>query len=313
MNRRTQYAAGPGLPQTADQRIRWLPFKNYADETIPPYACMEVGISSSVDDVVNGEHVYRAFKPDITSESAQNPATLMFNGATAVPKEASGRGTFDMPAMAIVQGDTLFQSHGLQQLGPRQDSWLLWPDGKAFCLMDLDRTEPLGKDTSDSTDEGEFKIAIVTRASDRPAYLFDLLASPPEDVEADAYLTTTAMLWSDPENSQDFYEAGTYFVTVDCTVGFATSDPPNNAALWLTTWINGVVTAVEGLRYPFKPTGVYETGSTIENVSFSGLVSVSAEDVAAGASLRVRNSSAYSIRVYIARVTWFRLGPAFSS
>lgn len=316
MRQRTQQNAGPGLPQTADQRIRWMPFKNYSDETIPPFACMEVALSSGVDDG-EGEHVWRAFKPTLATENAQNPSALMFNGETAVPKDQTGRGTFDLPARAIVQSDQNITAHALGQLGPRNESWLLWEGGTAFNYVMQDRSEPMGEGTSSDSTGDVIKAVWVNRRASANHYSFQLvnsgsefLGNPPIDVAADAYVSLGNTYTSNPNFSAALASDGLYFISADATVGWTNSSPSNNALLALTLWLADEQVWPLGVRYPFKPGGVYETGETIENVAFAGLVNVDMDGVSR--TLRVRNSSAYSIRIYTARLTAFLIAPPIS-
>ena len=305
---RTQHAAGPGLPQTADQRIRWLPFKNYSDETIPPFACMEVTISSSVDDVIGGEHIWRAFKPTLASATASNPGTLMFNDGAAIPVDGYGRGTFDMPARAIVRADLSFQSHGAQGLGPQNGSWLLGV-GEAFNYIDSDRTEPLGEGTSSSVASDRFKAIWINRISQAaPHYaMFADASAHPLDVAANAFLPemTDSAIFSDGRvgGSPGLLLSGMYFVSVCMTVAFNDAGAPNNAPLLMGLYLDDKYVGLSGLRYPFKPGGVYETGATIENVAFSGLVNVHDDDQ----FLRIKNLSAYTVKVYTETVSFHRI------
>jgi hypothetical protein len=143
------------------------------------------------------------------------------------------------------------------------------------------------------------------------------LGAPPIDISADGFYDWNAVsvYTSNPNFGSTFHEPGLYYVLVDCTVGWGpnTPAPGNNALLLLSTWLGqpNAPTAESlwpiGARYPFTPGGVYETGATIENVAFGGLVNV--QDQHIGLDLYVKNSSAYTVRFHTLRLTWFNIAP----
>jgi len=336
---RTQYAAGPGLPQTADQRIRWLPFKNYSGETIPPFACMEVTISGSVDDVVNGEHVWRAFKPSGSSALVQNPSCIMFNDGLPVPGEATGRGTFDLPARGMVPCDLTFASHGGVNLGPQADSWLLGI-GDAFNYVMTDLSEPLGEKTSSIADSDRFKAVWVNRsafrvghggtvllgggsmfvqfavdpgAHIRPAGSADIIDAIPYNVVGSPSTTEARdaglVVVSTPFFGLRCTQAGIYLCGFCGSLTGVTSgstQPPDAASLIVSMLVNSQQTGYYGRRRHQVEIDEYgnETHVGEENVSFQGRLNLEEDDI-----IGVANAGAYSFDLIYGYLWGNRIGP----
>lgn len=111
----TQGIGGPSYPGSPPQSIRWLPFRNDAGETIPPFACMRVTGATTA----NGQRVYTVAKPNGSG------TVHMINGPTQVTvAQLYGSGTFDMPATAFYNsgsGTPAFEEFW----GPKSGQWSL--------------------------------------------------------------------------------------------------------------------------------------------------------------------------------------------
>ncbi len=98
-------------------------FKNDSDETVPPFAIMQI---SSVDGVELGKaQLVHIIKPDGDGEA------YMFNGPLAVRTGKKGRGRLTMPVVAKCNGTLAIGD----VVGPAEDSWAVNNEGDGYkCL-----------------------------------------------------------------------------------------------------------------------------------------------------------------------------------
>ena len=323
-----QFSLPSGLPISDEQRVRWFRFLNSTDEEIPPHACMWAFGGYAGED----GHIWRAEKPDSPQEQYQDVSELMFNGPESVPPQGSGatvpghvgkvhfgRGTFDLPAQALMLKSELLSlgsdqtgladgALGRVYVGPKARSWLLWGSGDAFEYVCPDWGAPDELLYSKST--SLVRVWVQRRAPNQLVYGVNTWNASALDVAPNGFvqLEVTSHTNVFGGGTDRLPGAGAYFFAFDGTFAFSDPAAPNNAALAIGANLGGANNLIfQAHRRPFKPGGVYETGSTIENIAFHGIANLKAAD--GTQEIMLQNLSAYTIRVYDARLTWFRLGP----
>ncbi len=176
------------LPLIDEERIRWQTYWNISRETIPPFAAME---AYAVQFPHAGPHkdeiVFIAQKPGVLQERPDHlgfhrtvplaPEHVMFNGPEATPHESFGRGTFDLPAQALIHRSTYggilssigqFSEEQFVQthLMPRDNSWLLWQTAAdGFVALGVNNPFEATTPLSNANLPGELITAIVGRGT----------------------------------------------------------------------------------------------------------------------------------------------------
>lgn len=150
-------AAGPGTPVNNEQKIRYQDCWNVSDFDAPPFAAMQRGSGQ----IVEGRFQWYVSRPDLNTETRQDPNDIVFNGPEVLPSKRPGRCTVDFPARCLhLKSDVITSSltpnasgnyTASSLVGPRADSWMLWGSKSAFTWLASD----------DSLDDPDFEAGQV--------------------------------------------------------------------------------------------------------------------------------------------------------
>lgn len=150
----TQGIGGPSYPGSPPQSIRWLPFRNDAGETIPPFACMRVTGATTA----NGQRVYTVAKPNGSG------TVHMINGPTQVTvAQLYGAGSLETPATVLYNTSSGTPAHG-ETWGPKGGQWSLEKGYAGYTIIggNLGSGSTARTEVSKAAPPGEFCYRTAT-------------------------------------------------------------------------------------------------------------------------------------------------------
>ncbi len=272
------------------QRQRWLSVVNRSDEQIPGFALLRLDriINTHISqELLDGQAVYKVYKPDSDSEAMQNPAMLLVNGPTPIPPGKYGKATQDWPATVLHDGKEDGLPNGFP-CGPKADSWYVWSGGAAFTAQTHDIARPvtapadgvhtvwigLGNGKNQGSQIGVTGGGTGVAVNDFIPLFGTQIADGAEiNSGGDGVKITKAGIW---------------FVSASATLSSTTA--PRGSHLRMSLYKNTTWTGFLGYRLQDIEEGEYgdEELTTAENVCFPAILDLEVDD-----ELKLKNDGGY--------------------